>query len=122
MKFYPHNYQECAIEKIIENPACALFLDMGLGKTVITLTAINELMYNYFEVNKVLVIAPLRVAKMTWSQELEKWDHLKYLTMSKVLGTKQQRLDALKKDADIYVINRENTEWLINLYGKIMAF
>lgn len=122
MKFYPHNYQECAIEKIIENPACALFLSMGLGKTVITLTAINELMYNYFEVNKVLVIAPLRVAKMTWSQELEKWDHLKYLTMSKVLGTKQQRLDALKKDADIYVINRENTEWLINLYGKSWPF
>lgn len=122
MKFYPHNYQEYAIEKIIENPACALFLDMGLGKTVVTLTAINELMYNYFEVNKVLVIAPLRVAKMTWSQELEKWDHLKYLTMSKVLGTKQQRLDALKKDADIYVINRENTEWLINLYGKSWPF
>lgn len=122
MRFVPHNYQAYAIEKIIENPACGLLLDMGLGKTIITLTAIDELMYNYFEVNKVLVIAPLRVAKMTWGQELEKWDHLENLTLSKVLGTQKQRIESLKSEADIYIINRENTEWLVNLYGKSWPF
>jgi len=122
VRFVPHNYQAYAIEKIIENPACGLLLDMGLGKTIITLTAIDELMYNYFEVNKVLVIAPLRVAKMTWSQELEKWDHLENLNLSKVLGTQKQRIEALKSEADIYIINRENTEWLVNLYGKSWPF
>lgn len=122
MKFVPHNYQVFAIKKIIENPACGLLLDMGLGKTIITLTAIEELMYNYFEISRVLIIAPLRVAKMTWSQELEKWDHLKNLTASKVLGSEKQRLEALDKDADIYIINRENTEWLVNHYGKAWPF
>lgn len=122
MKFVPHNYQKYAIEKIIELPICGLFLDMGLGKTVITLTAIEDLMYNRLEVDKVLVIAPLRVAKMTWGSEIEKWDHLKHLTISKVLGTERQRLAALKKEADIYIINRENTEWLVNLYGRAWPF
>lgn len=122
MKFVPHNYQKYAIEHVIKHPACALLLDMGLGKTVITLTAIKELMHNYFDVYKVLIIAPLRVAKMTWSQELQKWDHLEGLTISKVLGTEKQRLKALNADADIYVINRENTEWLVNHYGKAWPF
>ena len=122
MKFVPHNYQKYAIEKIIELPICGLFLDMGLGKTVITLTAIEDLMYNRLEVDKVLVIAPLRVAKMTWGSEIEKWDHLKHLTISKVLGTERQRLAALKKEADIYIINRENTEWLVSLYGRAWPF
>lgn len=122
MKFVPHNYQKYAIEKIIELPICGLFLDMGLGKTVITLTAIEDLMYNRLEVDKVLVIAPLRVAKMTWGSEIEKWDHLKHLTISKVLGTEKQRLAALKKEADIYIINRENTEWLVSLYGRAWPF
>ncbi len=122
MKFVPHKYQTYAIQRVIENPVSGLFLDMGLGKSVIALTAINELMYNYFEVNKVLVIAPLRVAKMTWSQEIEKWEHLNNLTISKVLGTEKQRLKALEVKADIYIINRENTEWLVNLYGRSWPF
>jgi len=122
MKFKPHNYQQYAIEKIIESPACGLFLDMGMGKTVSTLTAIDELMNNCFDISKVLIIAPLRVAKMTWGQEIEKWDHLKHLTISKVLGTRQQRVNALNQDADIYIINRENTEWIVNEYGKAWPF
>lgn len=122
MKFYPHNYQQFSIEKVIQQPACGLFLDMGLGKSVITLTAINELIYDRLEVDKVLVIAPLRVALMTWGAEIEKWDHLQDLTISKVLGTEKQRLAALQQDADIYVINRENTEWLVNLYGRAWPF
>lgn len=122
MKFLPHSYQKYAINKVIENPVCALFLDMGLGKSVITLTAIEDLKYNRFEIDKVLVIAPLRVAKMTWSSEIEKWDHLQDLRLSKVLGTEKQRIAALKEDADIYVINRENTEWLVNLYGRAWPF
>lgn len=122
MKFNPHNYQKFAIEKVVENEACGLFLDMGLGKTIITLTAVDELMNNCFEVNKVLVIAPLRVAKMTWSSEIEKWDHLKGLKISKVLGPEKKRLEALEADADIYIINRENTEWLVNHYGRAWPF
>ena len=122
MKFIPHSYQEYAIKRVIENEACGLFIDMGLGKTVVTLTAINELMYDYYEISRVLVIAPLRVAKMTWSQEIDKWDHLMHLRTSKVLGDEKTRLAALKKDADIYIINRENVEWLVDLYGKEWPF
>lgn len=112
MKFVPHKYQEMAIEKIYSTPRCGLFLDMGLGKTVITLTAIEDLIYNQFEVSKVLVIAPLRVAEDTWSRESQKWDHLKDLRVSKILGTPQQRRLALAREADIYIINRENVVWL----------
>ncbi len=90
----------------------ALFLEPGLGKTVITLTAIDDLMFNRFEIKKVLVIAPLRVAEDTWSRECEKWEHLKHIRISKVLGTEAKRLKALRAEADIYVINRENVEWL----------
>lgn len=91
---------------------------MGLGKTVITMTAIQELMYDCFDVSRVLIIAPKRVAEDTWTREHEKWDHLKDLRISKVLGTAQQRLSALDADADIYVIGRDNVKWLIELYRR----
>lgn len=112
MKFTPHKYQQIAIDKIYETPKCGLFLEMGLGKTVITLTALEELIYDRFEISRVLVIAPLRVAEDTWSRESEKWDHLKHLRISKILGTPAQRRLALAREADIYVINRENVVWL----------
>lgn len=113
MIYKPHEYQKIAEEKIIELPAVGLFLDMGLGKTVITLSAINRLMYEMFTVSRVLVIAPKRVAEDTWSRESQKWDHLKHLKLSRVLGTKEQRIRALESDADIYIINRENVKWLV---------
>lgn len=108
-----HDYQNYCVQKLIENSIFALLLDMGLGKSIITLTAIAELMHNYFEVSKVLIIAPLRVARDTWSNECEKWDHLKELKISKILGTVEERKTAIYKRADIYIINRENIEWLI---------
>lgn len=114
MKFVPHTYQKMAIDKILDTPKAGLFLDMGLGKTVITLTAIEELMYDRFDVERVLVIAPLRVAEDTWSRESQKWDHLKQLRISKILGSATQRRKALAKDADIYIVNRENVVWLTN--------
>lgn len=113
MKFVPHGYQKRAIRMVIDKPKMGLFLDMGLGKTVITLTAIQDLMYDYFEITKVLVIAPLRVAEDTWSRESEKWGHLKGLRISKILGTAAQRKAAVEAEADIYVINRENVVWLV---------
>ena len=117
MKFVPHEYQEYAKEFIVNQNISALFLDCGLGKTVITLTAIWELMLDYFEVRKVLVIAPLRVARDTWPAELHKWEHLKGIEMSAVLGSERERVTALNRRADVYVINRENVEWLAG-YGK----
>lgn len=108
-----HEYQKAAVSHIIDHPAAGLFLDMGLGKTVSTLTAINRLMNVYMEVTKVLVIAPKRVAEDTWTTECGKWDHLKGLRISRVLGTEKKRKAALKEDADIYVINRENVVWLV---------
>lgn len=117
MKYNPHNYQSYATEFIVAHPFCALMLDMGLGKTVITLTAIWLLALDYFSIGKVLVIAPLRVAHDTWSREFEKWDHLKGLKISKVLGTEAERKKALEAKAHIYVINRENVEWLCNNYN-----
>ncbi len=112
MKFKPHEYQKKAIDFIIEHKAAGLFLDMGLGKTAITLTAIDRLMYDYCEVERVLVIAPLRVAEDTWSRESQKWDHLRHLRISKILGTADERARGVEADADIYVINRENVVWL----------
>ncbi len=112
MKYVPHEYQKYAQDFIIKHLACGLMLDMGLGKTVITLTAIWLLIFDYFEVSKVLVIAPLRVAQDTWSKECEKWEHLNWLRISKILGTEKQRETALRTKADIYIINRENVEWL----------
>ena len=113
MKYNPHDYQTYAIDFIKNHKVSALLLDMGLGKTSITLTAINDLMYDSFEVRKVLIIAPLRVAKVTWSAEIEKWNHLKNLRYSIAVGTKKERLQALKKPVDIYIINRENVQWLV---------
>ncbi len=122
MKFKPHQYQEYATKRILDTPYIALLLEMGLGKTVSTLTAIDLLLNDYFDAAKVLVIAPLRVAEDTWAREIEKWDHLQHLRISKVLGTVTARRKALKADADIYVINRENVEWLVNEYGSQWPF
>lgn len=117
MQYKPHRYQEFAKEHIINHPVAALFLDMGLGKTVITLTAIKELMYERFEVNKVLVIAPLRVARDTWPAEIRKWNHLAGLTYAVAVGTQAERLAALRSKADIHIINRENVTWLVEESG-----
>ena len=122
MNFEPYAYQQHAIDHVINNTASGLFLDMGLGKTVTTLTAIDILMYQMMEVSKVLVIAPLRVAESVWDEEINKWDHLKHLRISKVLGTAKARKMALKKPADIYIINRENVAWLTGLYGTAFPF
>jgi SNF2 family DNA or RNA helicase len=120
--YIPHPYQEHATEHVIENPFCGLFLEMGLGKTVSTLTAVDKLMFDLCEVSRVLVIAPKRVAENTWSAEIEKWDHLRHLRLSKVLGTERQRKEALQKKADLYIINRENVVWLIAQYGSGFPF
>ncbi|WP_291601965.1 DEAD/DEAH box helicase [Bacteroides sp.] len=108
-----HEYQKHAVRHIIEHPYCGLLMEMGLGKSVSTLTAIRQLMDDYLEVSKVLVIAPKRVAETTWSDEIEKWEHLGGIRISKILGTAKQRASALKADADIYLINRENVVWLV---------
>lgn len=122
MKYRPHSYQEYATQWILDKEKVGLLMDMGLGKTVVTLTAIQMLMHDYFDIIKVLVIAPLRVAEDTWSSETEKWDHLKYLKISKVLGSEKERVAALNTTADIYVINRENVVWLVKHYGKNWSF
>ena len=113
MKYEPHEYQKYAIDYIETHPIAAVLLDMGLGKTSITLTAIGDLLFDSFEVHKVLVIAPLRVARETWSAELQKWDHLHGLNYSVVVGSEAERKAALMRNADIYIINRENVQWLI---------
>ncbi|CQR74985.1 hypothetical protein SOV_34920 [Sporomusa ovata DSM 2662] len=118
MKYNPHSYQLYAESKIIEQTAFGLFLDCGMGKTVVTLTAVLELMQDSFDVTRVLVIAPLRVAEDTWSKECQKWQHLKHLRISKVLGSEQQRKRAVNTPADIYIINRENVEWLVTFTAK----
>ena len=122
MKYTPHDYQKWVEEYIVAKPVAAVFLSMGLGKTVITLSAINTLLFDTFEVTKVLVIAPLRVARDTWKEELEKWDHLKDVRYSIAVGTEKERLDALRRDADIYITNRENIEWLIDKSGVPFDF
>ena len=113
MKYEPHEYQEYAKEFVVKQNVSALFLDCGLGKTVITLTAIWELLLDYFEVRKVLIIAPCRVCRDTWPSELQKWEHLKGIEMSAVLGSERERVAALNRRANVYVINRENVEWLV---------
>ena len=122
MKYIPHAYQQYAKDKLIEFPEVALFLDLGLGKTVTTLTAIDELMYDRFEVSRVLVIAPKRVAEDTWTTEAGKWDHLNHLKISRVLGSRKDREAALQEKADIYVINRENVVWLVEKFRKNWPF
>lgn len=117
MKYFPHDYQRYATDFIINHPVSAVLLEMGLGKSVISLSAINELMLDYFDVSITLVIAPLRVANSTWPDEIKKWDHLKHLNYSVVIGSEKERLDALKKPAHIYLINRENVDWLITKSG-----
>lgn len=113
-----HKYQRACVEHIITHPFCGLFINMGLGKTVSTLTAINYLMFDYLEINSVLVIAPKRVVESVWQEEAEKWDHLKHLRFSKVIGTQRQRAKAaLETKADIYVISRDNIVWLCAMYG-----
>ena len=108
-----HNYQKYSVDFIINHPAAALLLDCGCGKTVITLTAVNDLMFDRFEIQKVLIIAPLRVARFSWGAEIRKWEHLKNLRYSVVVGTEKERRTALQQKADIYIINRENLPWLI---------
>lgn len=117
MKYIAHGYQDQSTKHIINNPFCGLLLDMGLGKTVSTLTAIDILMFEYLEVSKTLIVAPKKVAENTWSKEIAKWDHLSHLTISKVLGSEKKRKEALKQDADIYIINRENVVWLVSHFG-----
>lgn len=117
MRYSPHEYQRYATEYIETHPVAAVLLDMGLGKTSITLTALNNLLFDSFEVRRILVIAPLRVARNTWGAEIEKWDHLDSLQYSVAVGTEMERLSALKKPADIYLINRENVQWLISESG-----
>ena len=122
MKFRPHAYQAHCIQKIIEIRKLGLFLDMGLGKTVTTLTAVKELKYNRFEVRKVLVIAPKKVAEGTWTKEKDKWDHTRMLRVSQVLGSQARRIRALNTPADLYVINRENVCWLVDYYRNAWPF
>ena len=117
MKYKPHEYQVYATEYILNHPIAAVLLDMGLGKSVITLTAIFDLTLDSFLVRKVLVIAPLRVARDTWPAEIEKWDHLKGLSYSVAVGTEKERIDALKKQSTLYIINRENVDWLVHKSG-----
>ena len=120
--FTPRPYQRYAIERIIDTPAVALLLDMGMGKTISTLTAISELMYDRFEVRRVLVIAPLRVAMSTWRDECELWAHTRGLRLSVAVGSAREREAALSKDADVYVINRENVKWLVERCRKDWPF
>lgn len=118
MKFVPHDYQRHTIQFIIDHPECAILLGLGMGKTISTLTAIDELINNRFETNRALVIAPVRVARDTWPTEIKKWDHLTGLTVSPIIGTAKQRTTAANRNADIYTIGRENIPWLVKHHGK----
>ena len=118
MKYSPHNYQQHTTQFIIDHPESAIFLGMGMGKTISTLTAINDLIRNRFETQKVLVIAPIRVARDTWPEEIKKWDHLKGLRVSPITGTAKQRTAAANRQADIYTIGRENIPWLVKHHGN----
>ena len=120
--FVPHNYQQYCIDRIISDKAIGLFLDMGLGKTAITLSAIKKLKYEYWRSAKVLVIAPKKVAESTWSKEAAKWNQLKNLRFSFVLGSAEKRIKALNTPADIYMINRENVMWLVDYYRNAWPF
>lgn len=122
MKYTPYPYQAFAEKFVLEHKAAGLFLDMGLGKTAITLSACEKLLRDYFETSKVLVIAPLLPARETWPDELAKWDQLEGLTYSLIIGTAQERIDALHTDADFYIVNRENVVWLVDYYKKKWPF
>ena len=122
MKYVPHDYQQYATEYIKSHPVAAVLLDMGLGKTAISLTALLDLLFDSFEAHRILVIAPLRVARDTWPAEIEKWDHLSMLTYSVAVGSEKDRKAALMRDADIYIINRENVQWLVEQSGIPFTF
>lgn len=122
MKFIPHDYQRYCITRIIQEEAIALFLDMGLGKTVITLTAVCDLIFNRFLVGRCLVIAPKKVAEDTWTREQDKWDHLRLLKVQPVLGPKDRRVRALNSPGNVFVINRENVPWLVDYYRNDWPF
>ncbi len=122
MEYKPHNYQAYCIQRIVDDPAVGLFLRPGLGKTSITLSAVNILRYFRWAVSKVLVVAPKKVAEVTWSKEAEKWDHLKHMRISSVLGSTAKRIRALNTPADVYVINRENIPWLVDYYRQQWPF
>ena len=117
-----HKYQKKAVEHIITHKYCGLFLEMGLGKTVSTLTAVEKLMYDYLEVNSVLVIAPKRVAETVWAEEAQNWEHLQHLTFSKIIGTEKQRLEAFHKKADIRIISRDNIAWLCGICASNLPY
>lgn len=121
-QFHPHPYQQAGIEAILEKSGVALWMEMGLGKTVVTLTAIDQLIYDRLEISRVLIIAPRKVAEATWQDEAAKWEHLRHLRLSTVLGSEKQRLAALAAPADIYIINRENTAWLVQTLGRKWDF
>lgn len=115
-----HSYQNISVQHILDNPFCGLFLDMGLGKTVSTLTAVELLLNDYLDVDKVLVIAPKRVTESVWTDEIEKWEHLTGLKTSRIIGNPKQRIHAYKAKADIYLISRDNIAWLIGQFGGMM--
>ncbi|GHU94420.1 DEAD/DEAH box helicase [Clostridia bacterium] len=121
-EFKPHNYQAYCVQRILQDPAIGLFLRPGLGKTVISLTAVNVLRYHYWQIAKVLVIAPKKVAEATWSKEAAKWDHLQHLKCVTVLGSTAKRIRALNTPADVYIINRENVQWLVDYYKQAWPF
>ncbi|MCI8940279.1 MAG: DEAD/DEAH box helicase [Dorea sp.] len=122
MQFKPHDYQRYCIQRLISEPVLGLFLDMGLGKTVITLTAVNDLRYNRFQISKVLVIAPKKVAEDTWSREAGKWDHLKLLRIVPVLGSQAKRVRAINSPGDVFVLSRDNVQWLVDYYRNGWPF
>lgn len=117
MEYRPHAYQQYTSDYIKDHFIAAIFLTMGLGKTVITLSALKDLLFDSFEIRKALIIAPLRVARDTWREEIEKWSHLNMLKYAIAIGSEKERLQALRTQADIYLINRENIDWLINKSG-----
>ena len=115
-----HGYQVTAKTHVVEHTHCALFLDMGLGKTISTLTAINELMFEEFEISRALIVAPKRVAESVWDVEARKWSHVSHMRFSKIIGSEKQRRRALAEDADVYLIGRDNIAWLCGVYGGQM--
>jgi SNF2 family DNA or RNA helicase len=122
MDFIPHDYQLTAKQWLLEHSEAGLFMDMGLGKTVTTLTAIEELINDYLDIKKILVIAPKRVAEDTWPTEIRKWDHLSELKLVEIKGTPKQRLEALKQPGDIYIITRDNVAWLVDTLRRNWDF
>lgn len=122
MQWVPHAYQVDGVQKILDLPSVGLFWEMGLGKTVVTLTAVNELKYFRFAVRRVLIIAPKRVAEATWTREAQKWDHLRHLRVASVMGKTDKRIQALNTNADLYVVNRENVPWLVDYLRNSWPF